>query len=334
MAVSPEFAHILRAGRPQFNARVSEARRRYPGFDQQAFAEFLQLAVDPLLQAVHRVAPDACTAVAMDAYDIGLNLIGRDIAGPKVRSPLINTLWLEILPLLAPQIAEKPQLLLGALSNALVNIEGLPQARPQQWLQSLRELGPQAASAEQLLLLGVLAAWCAGAAHFRNAALNSAAQLPAQTAQRILGLENTHALNAVLSELHRNPWHIAQLNTPEAQNLQHQVGGFSGFGGGFSEPPQLRVNQDGFVIKSGERYQLLVADGFGSVCLPASASEYHLAQSVLGDSDAPLLRGNILRSGTKKIGINLPAKGLALACNAHTIALCSPLSFHIILVPR
>lgn len=337
MTISPALEKVLRAGRPQFNARVTEAKHRYPAFKAEDFTDFLIKGVDPLVQAVDKAAPDYCSSVAVAAYDIALNLVGRDLAGPHTHNQRMNRLWQDIFPAIALRVAENPQLILGALSNALVNIEALPSARPDQWLVTMQKSAPQAASSEHLLSIGVLAAWCCGAAHFRQAALRAAATLPETLVQDLLGVDKKIPLSVLIQNLENNPWWLLQLQTADEQSIQKEVGAFSGFGGYFSAPPQVRVNGDGFVVKSGDRYNILIADAYGAVFLPASESEFYTASIFLGDntkSSTPVLQGSRVNTGNKIIELHFPPKGLELAGNEHTLAVTSPYSFAITLVPR
>jgi hypothetical protein len=340
MTVSAVFTTILRAGRPQFNAGVTAARHRYPGFKTDAFAAFLETGVDPLVLAVHEVAPDYAGSVAVAAYDIALDLVGRELAGPQSRSEHMNTLWQRIFPVLALRVAENPQLVLGALSNALVNIESLPSARPAQWLELMQQGAAQSSTSEQLLQTGVVAAWRAGAAHFRQAALRLAAALPEALVRYLIGADTTLSQAELLQNIATNPWWLRQLQHRSEAERVTEVGAFSGFGGAFAVPPEVRVNEDGFIVKSGERYHLLIADAFGAVLLPASEEEFSAATKCLPGNSAsapahqPQLQGNRLIRAGKALRLDMPESGLALAFNEHSIALYSPCSFAITLVPR
>lgn len=337
LTISPVLAKILRAGRPQFNARVAEARHRYPAFKTEDFTDFLIKGVNPLVQAVDQAAPDYCSSVAVAAYDIALNLVGRDLAGPHIHNQRMNKLWQDVFPVLALRVAESPQLVLGALSNALVNIEALPDTRSDQWLATMQKFSLQATSVEDLLNIGVLAAWCCGAAHFRQAALRAAATLPEALVQDLIGVEKKISLHVLVQNLENNPWWLLQLQTADEQSIQKEVGAFSGFGGYFSMPPQVRVNGDGFVVKSGDRYNILIADAYGAVFLPASEAEFTAASTCLSNnknSTSPVLQGSRLTSGNHTLELQFPANGLELAFNEHTIAVTSPYSFSITLVPR
>lgn len=337
MTISPALEKILRSGRPQFNARVAESKHRYPSFNTENFADFLIKSIDPLLQSVDKVAPDYSSKVVTAAFDIALNLVGRDLAGPHTSNLRMNRLWQDIFPSISLHLATNPHLVLGALSNALINIETMLGARPDQWLVMMQKFAQRAETAQHLLNIGVLAAWCCGAAHFRKAALQAATTLPEAVVLNLLGVDKKNSLNVLLQKLETNPWWLLQLQSTDEQLIKKEVGAFSGFGGHFSVPPQVRVNDDGFVVKSGDRYNILIADAYGAIFLPSSETEFNAASQFLSNnkkSTSPVLQGSFMTSGNHSLELTLPPSGLEMAFNEHTIALTSPYSFAITLVPQ
>jgi len=312
--LSPLFADLLRAGRPQFNARVAEARHRYPGFNTDAFGDFLHSGVDPLVNAAATTDAQRAGAVAVAAFDTALDLVGRELVGLHPHCAAMNRLWSDILPACTHAILDKPALVLGALSNALVNLENC-QAREEQWLHLIRTGCSGLHNSEQVLQLGVLAAWRAGAAHFRPAALQATQQLPADAVAKLLDLHDVNTLDTLLKNIAADPWYVG--------SKHHQVGAFSGFGGLFPEPPQVRVNQGQFMVMSGGRCHLLMADGCGVVLLPASRDEFEQ-----GEHDKPLKKQ--LTMGE----LALPESGLRVTENDHSLAITSPFTFAIHVTAR
>ena len=150
-AVSAPFAQVLAAGRRRFNARVEEAKRRAPGFDTAGFGAFLQQQVDGVVAAVYATSPARVTAVALAAYEIAVSLCLHGLAGPAARTPLLNQVWSQLFPRLAAPIAEQPQEVLGALSNAVVYLGGVDGARADEWLAAMVQLAPGASTVAQLL---------------------------------------------------------------------------------------------------------------------------------------------------------------------------------------
>ncbi|WP_078083514.1 hypothetical protein [Microbulbifer mangrovi] len=325
MTISPEFAEVLRAGRLEFNTRVAEARRRYPKFDPELFNRFLTHNVDPIVAA----ANDECRVGITNAtFDVALDLVGRELCGAHRRGLLLDKLWREVIPALTGILPPQPAPLVSALCNALLNLEAQG-ARPVQWLQILRELGPLA-SAEELTDIGLLAAWRSGGAQFRPAALRIAAALPA-IAQAMLGLPETPALATQLSALESNPW---ALTPADSTSTIREIGKFNGYGGQFPAPPIVRACEQGFLVKSENRYFLLLVDSFGEALIPASVEEYVAASHYKAAvSHAPKLYDRYLRTPRGQFEHNFCHDDVQLAWNEHSVAVFSPYSFSIGVVP-
>jgi hypothetical protein len=331
MLISAPFAAILAAGRAQFNARVAETRRRVPGFDGAAFAEFLRGGVDGLVAEVARRAPERVAPVALAAYDIALDLVAQGLAGPQARHDLINRAWAELTPRLALRVAEAPAETLGALSNAAVYLAKTPGLRGDEWLGQMAALAGQVQSVPQLLALGQLLAWRAGAAHFRLGALAAAEALPPSLALAAVGAAADADWAQVRQGFLANPWWWPQ--RAKARGLAgREVGAFSGFGGTFSQPPRVRAAAEGFWVHGGDRYNLLMADAWGATLHPASAEEFAQPEPALV-APGPSLDGSRLSFFYGTVELDLPAAGLALVCNAHTAAVTSPYSHAIHLFP-
>ena len=337
MTISVEFSEVLRAGRHNFNGRVTEARHRYTAFDYDLFSHFLTHCVGPFVTAVpyeHR------GSVASAAFDVALDLTGRELCGAHTRGALLNRLWIEVLPALVPVLPAQPAPLLCALCNALLNLQAQG-ARAGQWLQLLLEQGPQT-NEKSLLDIGLLAAWLAGAVQFRTAALRVAAAHP-HAAREMLGLRQNCELSEKLHHLKNDPWYLAPT---DIASTGHEVGNFIGFGtsfgassgvnsgGVFESPPCVRACSTGFVVKSADRYFLLLADGFGKVLLPASVDEYVAAANYQPTiSQAPALEGGNLCTPRGPVELSLCPDSAQLAWNEHSVALFSPYSFSICVIP-
>jgi hypothetical protein len=328
MGISTPFAQVLAAGRRQFNARVEEARRRSPGFDAAAFASFVQGEVDGVVAAVHAVAPNRVTAVAPVAYDMALSLCLHGLAGPAARAQLLNQAWSQLFPKLAARVAEQPQDVLGALSNAVVHLGGVDGARSAEWLARMVELAPSAATVGQLLDLGKVLAWRSGLAHFRTGALLAADALPPALQLAAVGAQEDSHWVALRAAMAADPWASPQPRRAEGW----QLGTFTGFGGRFSQPPELRIAPVGFLVRSGTRHFLAMADAFGAVLLPATEEEFNAGEPPR-PLDFPRRRDNRLVFADRDAPLDLPAEGLKLVADAHTVAVASPYSHTIHLMP-
>jgi hypothetical protein len=320
--ISPAFASILASGRAQFNARAVEARRRFPSLDMAAFGAFLHDSVDPLVVAVAAAAPERAGSVTLAAYDMALELVGHGLAGPMAKNSFLNTVWRELAPSLAPLVATAPVEVLGMLSNAAIHIASVAGARPAQWRRELAALAAQIATVAQLRAVGQVLAWRAGVAHFRQGALAAAATLPPALALAAFGEPAAH-WPQVHAQLLANPW--------RGNAEGREFGSFSGLGGAFGTPPQVRATKDGFVVRSAERHYLLVADACGAVLHSATAQEFEQAPNELPSSVR--LDGASLHIGSRSIVLDVPPGDIAIAGNAHTIAITSPWTHAIRLLP-
>lgn len=320
--ISPAFAAILAGGRAQFNARAAEARRRFPALDMAAFGAFLRDGVDPLVVAVAAAAPERAGGATLAAYDMALELVGHGLAGPAAKNPFLNTVWRELAPQLSTLLATAPIDVLGMLSNAAVHIASVAGARPAQWQRELAALGPQIASVTQLRTVGQVLAWRAGVAHFRLGALAAADTLPPALALAAFG-EPGAQWPQVHAQLMANPW--------RGNAEGREFGSFTGLGGDFGTPPQVRAAADGFIVRSAERHYLLVADAYGAVLHGATAQEFEQAQT--GAPASVRLDGATLHIGARRIELDVPAGDIAIAANAHTVAVTSPWTHAIRLLP-
>jgi hypothetical protein len=334
--VSAALADALAGGRPQFNARVAETRHRCPAFDTTVFTAFLRTGLDSVARSVAAVAPDRTAAAVAAAYDIALELVAQGLAGRGARSAIVEQTWTTVAPRCAHLVAVQPVEALGALSNAGLYVAGAAGARPRDWLNDMAQVVGSAQSLEQLRLLGQVAAWRAGLAQFRDGALQSAQALPVPLALMALGVNAGTGADdwpRVRDAYRDDPWWSEQSDRREAARKGVEVGQFIGLGGSFAQPPQVLATQQGFAVRSADRFHLLMADAYGAVLLPSSAGEFEQAQAQVRRPTATLVGTQLLAAG-RCIELDLPEHGLALAENDHTIALTSAYSHAIRVYPR
>lgn len=320
--ISPAFAAILASGRAQFNARAAEARRSFPALDMQAFGAFLHDGVDPVVQAVAAAAPDRAGSFTLAAYDMALELVGHGLAGPAAKMPFPGAVWRCLAPCFAPLLAAAPVDALGMLSNAAIHLGGVAGARTQQWQTEMAAIAPQVATLAQLRTIGQVLAWRAGVAHFRQGAIAAADSLPPALALAAFG-ESQLDWPLLREQLLTQPWR------GNADGIE--FGAFAGLGGQFATPPLVRATDDGFIVSAGERFYLLVADAHGAVLHGATEDEFAQASTDLPASVR--LDGASLQLGARKLALALPAGDIALAANAHTLAVTSPYTHAIRLLP-
>lgn len=329
MAISAPFSSVLAAGRPQFNTRVVEAKRRFPAFDSEAFSHFLTAAVDPVIMAVAARAPDRVAPTVLALYELALELVGLLLGGSKARDAGVHRTWQEALPAYAALVAEHPKEVAASMTNAIVHLSKFKGARAEQWVGEMTRLAPLVSSLAQLQLLGQVLAWRSGLAHFRAGALQAADQLPEALALAAVSAQEGTPWSVVRERLAADPWWDPALGDRAATN-GIEVGTFAGLGGMFAQPPQLRVGADGFIARSGPQFFLLTADAFGAVLHAATEAEFDAGQR---PARAVVLKGNRLDTGTRSIELDLPADRLAVVSDDHTAAITSPYTHSVRLVP-
>lgn len=326
MTLSPALAEALAARRGRFNARVAAMRHERQGFDTDAFAEAVRDRLDPLVAAVAQAAPDRVAAVVAAAFDMALLLVARGLLGPRARGDVANRVWSDLGPVYAAPIAAAPRVCLGALTNASLRLSATPGVRVDDWLALMAKLARFAMSVEPRTL-ALIAAWRAGAAHYREAALAAADEVPEAVALTALGTSDA-TWTDIREQLAANRWWTPDGTVPDRGV---EVGAFTGFGGLFDRPPEVRAAPEGFHVRSGERHFLLVADAFGVTLHPASADAFDAADA---PCSFPALRGSALETDDRHVAFDLPAQGLAAPANADTIAVTSPFTHAIRLLPR
>jgi hypothetical protein len=271
-------------------------------------------------------------AVTMVAYDMALELVGQALAGPGARNEFVDRVWQVLAPKVARLISEQPMEMLGALSNAVVNIAKTPNARTDQWVNGMTDLAKYAESIASLRALGQITAWRCGLPHFRLGAIRAADQLPENVALAAVGASEDAKWTTVRTSFLADPWWVPDAEKQTRLRTGIEIGRFTGFGGIFATPPEIRPNADGFCVKSGDRFSYLIADAYGAVLHPATAEEFTQADMDVRVK-APSLKGSKLLLDGGEVELDLPEDGLVVTCNEHTAAVTSLYTFAIRLLP-
>jgi hypothetical protein len=322
--VSETLAFVLRNGRDALNARFAAARRLYPDLDGEAFGAFLQTTVDPLAQATQAIAPERLAEVVMEAYDLGLELVGKRLIGGSARHQLIEPGWRALASTGAPLVARAPRLVLAAWCNAVHQIATTPGGRPEAWIQAMTTLAPSCDDPATLLKVGQVRAWLAGLAQYRTSALAVCDTLPEPLALAAVG--GTGSWAAVRARLDRDPWFVPGGDDPAAG----AVGAFRGLGGLFLAPPRVALVAGQFVVNSAEGWWVLTADAFGATFHPALPEE-RAAQ--FGTALPPGVQATDERVTVRGKSAALAGPLTSAAFDGVTLALTSAMTHAIALLP-
>lgn len=334
MTLGPVFSRLLADRRASFNARLASARVRNPGFDIASFSSFLEAQADPLIDVVLAKHDDAGTALADAIFEMAVTLTEHRWVGSGARSPLVNSLWHDVAPVFCDAIAANPKEVLGALSNAAITLSAEPSVRMEQWLDLLKSVGAHMSTAHDVRHLAAVCAWRAGGAHMRGAALEAAAKLPTVSACIVLGDKRDAGAKADWSQLAsiyaRHRWWTPD-GVPISQG--HHIGAFTGLGGVFAQPPELAISHDHILVHSAERYFTLYADGFGASLRPHRRAD---TTPVFRPDSSSLrrLKGAHIQADDRQVALALPTENLSIVETSDSIALSSPLSHSIHIVPK
>lgn len=320
--LSPALIRALQAGRSQFNARVAEACRAQPGFDTQAVQHLLHGTLNHLAEHASKIDADRTSSFILAAFDTGLTLQLRG----KADVPLVRLIWQHVLPACLPLALLQPRDTLGSLFNAALNLHTLSSVKQALWAREMARLASHCTDLACLRNLGQVLAWRCGLAHYRASALGIVRRLPTELAAEALTIPAGQNLAATLDKMAADIWFNPAQPTQTGLRVVHEAGGFTGFGGPFACPPEVRVYADGFVVRCAERYWYLCADAFGAMLHAGSAEEFAAGNP---DSGRLMLQGKQLQLGTLQCELDLPAEGLQMVCGPTTAAVCSPYSHFI-----
>lgn len=336
--VSDALAHVLRSGRDALNAQFAAARRLYPELDGGAFRAFLESTVDPLAQAAAAARPDRLADVVTAAYELGLELVGKRLAGPASRHAVVESGWRAVVSAAAPLVAESPRRVLASIANALHQLATTAGARPEQWLRELPPLAARCPDVETLLRLGQVLAWRAGLAHYRASALAAADSLPEALALAAVGGAGSWA--AVGARLADDPWFVPSraAGNDRERTIVYAVGAFRGFGGVFSRPPRIARRAGQLIVTSGDEAWLLTADAFGATFHRAGGEERAAGASAAAPPPAlpPDVRvaDGMLTLRGHTFAAPLCGEVTSVSDDPTTLALTSSSSHHVALVAR
>ena len=256
--LSPHFSDVLRASREEINARFTLMRREFADLDAESYFAFLRTGGDAVVRSVESIA---AVETGRAVCEVALELVARNLAGPKARSRWQEEAWTRLLPAGARFVAAEPRRVLGAVSNAVNQIAATHGARVEQWLTLMQHAAGVAESTDDFLHAGQIAAWRSGMAHYREGALRMAGALPEPLV--LATLDMTGPVTPLLERLRADAW----FNPDAAASAPWPVaraGAFRGFGGVFALPPVIALHHGQWVATSGDEHWLLTADAFGA----------------------------------------------------------------------
>ena len=327
--VGEALAGALRAGRDEMNARFLAARHAQPNLDPQGFLDFVARTIDPLASAVPD--RDRVFDVVNAAYEIGLELFGEKLVGSEAPNRAIEECGRRAGAAAANLLATVPRPLLTALANAAHQLSTTEGARAEEWIATMERAARATSDLDTLLRVGQVAAWRAGLAHYRTGALALLPSLPEALARVALAVPEGAKWTEAAAALHSNRWSMAD-GTRRSEPFT--VGAYRGFGGLFAQPPLVASAGEELFVRSGEECWLLVADAFGATFHRATRAEFDAAPADAVPSPKVVIKSNLLSGMSEAVAVDLPGGLASKAVTADVIALTSPFSHAVTLVPR
>ena len=279
-AVGSALGTVLRDRRDRFNALAVEARLLGGGFAEEAFTDALRGPVDALAEAVDRVDHTAVGPTVEAAYRAALTLTSRGVevvgrGGDAAEEP-VAAIWAR-LPEMAGLVAADPVRVLGSVTNATLSVAATPGVDVAGWVDRIGALGARLAGEGMAgvgpwLAAGRVAAWTCGMAHQRDTALAAIDGLPPSVVAMAVGLDEVDLASWTPTDRWSRPPAPADRDD-HGYVVGRPVGGFVGFGGPFTRPPRVWVDQHGAIHATGgpdDGVRRLHADAFGTTLLRAS----------------------------------------------------------------
>lgn len=275
VALSPAFVAALAAERAALNASFAARQHAGARLDGAAFLIHLAETVAPIVTAVERSYPERVRGVVQQLTDVSLDLFAASLLGAEPQTPLVRTLWRDVLPRLSQLVALDPRNLAGGLSNAAVQVAAHRGARADEWVARLAATLPRCASVPQAFDVGVVLAWQAGLTQFRAAALDALLRLPEPLAGSLLDSSRSSApgeVAACVAALRGDRWRrcdaglASTISSPKPIPVRcvAKVGAFRGCGGPFLRPPRVYVREQQLLVTDGGDFWHLQADAYGA----------------------------------------------------------------------
>src|SRR5581483_4400141 len=264
--IGGSFARVLEDRRERFNSLFAAERAMRPNLSGDEFAAALAALAAPVVEAVAREDSGKADAAGEAMFHLTLELLSKDLIGPRARNPVLNSALTSLLVGLSRHLLEDPAGVAAELTNALVHLAFEPNARAAEWARQMARVGSSCRDRAGLLRAGEALAWINGLAQFRGPALQALAALPPEAAELALGLAPGTPVEPVIARLRSDPWFDPR--RPRGENglrVVRIIGGFRGFGGPFVTPPIVVRSSDGILVFDREECWTLHADAFGTV---------------------------------------------------------------------
>ncbi len=283
---APALKAALERQRTRFNTMFIQAKQSKSQLDASAFMEHLRNTIEPIIERIQESEPSAVDKSLAVLYETSLQLMASNLLFNTSKYQAIDYGWKNIFPNLAHLLSQSPQHFVGAVTNALYNLDQSQCADYESWCSKLIEIGQRTQSLEITLEAGKVLAWQAGLAHYRQSALDAVLSLPTHAALFSLGFENSKVEMSVAEIVQRarnTPWvkPAAMVTAAACKSQLHmaaRLGEFRGLGGNFLRPPIVSLRDEDFHLTDGENSWILSSDIFGTTLKQTAFESFSASQ--------------------------------------------------------
>ena len=249
------------------NQMVASVRHQYPNLNLDDFDWFLSHCLDPLMMTLEGQGNRIKFPVAHAGFQHGLELTSFSWAKSEFKKALLLKAWNNLFPRLVAPLIQHPGELFAGTINSLSNILAFGEQKPNTWLDLMITSSDEINALEQFKITGILCAWLAGLAHFREIALNKMSELPDESIRKLFKLSDSQDLGLYFHQLKASRWLNAQPKRANTSGTEiqerYRIGKCSLVGGDFPATPRVFVENDQLYVLSGEHIWRLYADSFG-----------------------------------------------------------------------
>jgi hypothetical protein len=259
------FAELLQEHRDRLNDQIAAAKRNHPALSDDRLAAALREFAAPLYNAAAPGLKSGSLALADALFAFVPDWLASTSEEENSR---LLPLLLRFLEAFQRVYIQAPAALPRHAGNVLLNLSRV-NIPVELWLERMIAVAAGCAGEHAVETAGVIAAWGAGAADYRDSALRLLAESSPSVVRTLLGLnpeiearDYPEFCRALEEHRWRKPGTYREKPGSRLE-LIHTIGRFRGFGGPFLNPPVVSASADGFTVSDSERSWSVTADCFG-----------------------------------------------------------------------
>ncbi len=334
MMISPVFKSFLQTERNQCNQLFASLRHQHPQIDAENFQLFLIRQLDPVVALLDQ-SGQSVGNFAMAGYQHGLDLAAKRWLGKGELADHVNQLWRDVIPQAIHWVSSNPQYWLNILANVLHRLHAHDSDSASRWINLMKQSAKECQSAEEFKKLGLITAWLAGLACYRQTALNALTEISDKLFSSISQIDFKNRTQ-IQQSLIDNRWLDFSTAMPDKQpktlSLQKRFGNSTILNGEFAEPPKVWAHNNQLYITSANQLWLLFFDSFGEMLIPTQ----ELPSAIHYQHDTRDLNEQLKLYFSMGLKTKLPDLASLASCTEldDSLALTSKDSFAVILFNR